>query len=123
MPLRCGKLFLMFCYFSAYVLQSVLSPRVCVYIVTSQFISALYDPTRFCLMCVFTELNLRTPLRAIFVLCDLFHKPAFPIICSLKLISIPKSHLMTKTWKYLDTILSEISHLTVKVGESRSHSK
>ena len=36
-----------------------------------------------------------------------------------KIISIPKSHLMRKFRKYLDTILSrKITHLTVKVVES-----
>ena len=39
---------------------------------------------------------------------------AFP-----KLISIPKFHLMTKIWKYLDTVFSgKITHLTVNVEES-----
>ena len=44
---------------------------------TSQFISSVHDLIRFCLMWVFTELNLRTHLRVIFVL---FYKPAFAII-------------------------------------------
>ena len=48
---------------------------------TSQFISPVHDLTHFCLMWVFTELNLRTPLRAIFVFCVPFYKPTFAIIC------------------------------------------
>ena len=47
---------------------------------TSQFISSVHDLIRFCLMWVFTESNLRTHLRVIFVLCVLFYKPAFAII-------------------------------------------
>ena len=50
------------------------------FIGTSQFISSVHDLTRFCLMLVLTELNLRTHLRAIFVLLVPFYKPAFDII-------------------------------------------
>ena len=56
-----------------------LSESLC-FIGTSQFISPVNDLTRFCLIWVFTELNLRTQLRAIFVLCVLFYKPTFAII-------------------------------------------
>ena len=45
-----------------------------------QLISAIQDLIRFFLMWVFTELNLRTHLRAIFVLCVPFYEPAFTII-------------------------------------------
>ena len=55
------------------------SERFCV-IGTSQFISSVHDLTRFCLMWVFTEFNLRTQMWAIFVLCVPFYKPAFDII-------------------------------------------
>ena len=47
---------------------------------TSQFIFSVDDLTRFCQMEVFTELNLRTHLRTIFVLYVPFYKPAFAII-------------------------------------------
>ena len=50
------------------------------FIGTSQFISSIHDLIRFCLMWVFTELNLRTHLWAIFVLCAPFYKPASDII-------------------------------------------
>ena len=50
------------------------------FIGTSQFISSLYDLTRFFLMWVFTELNFRTHLRGIFVLCVSFYKPVCAII-------------------------------------------
>ena len=81
--------------------------RLC-YIRTSQFISALRDLTRFCMMWVFT-------VRAIFVLCDLFYKPTFPIIYLFE--TYHNFEISSKTWKYLDTILSEkIPYLTVKVG-------
>ena len=48
---------------------------------TSRFISAVHELTRFCPMWGFTELNFWTHLRAIFVLCVPFYKPAFAIIC------------------------------------------
>ena len=51
------------------------------YIGTSPFISALRDSTRFCLMWGLIELNFRSSLRTIFVLCVLFYKPTFAIIC------------------------------------------
>ena len=52
------------------------------FIGTSQFISSIHDLTRFCLMWVFepTELNLRTHLRAIYILFVPFYKLAFYII-------------------------------------------
>ena len=50
------------------------------FIGTSQFISSAHGLTRFCLMWVFTELNLRFHLMAIFVFCSPFYKPAFDII-------------------------------------------
>ena len=85
------------------------------YIQTSQFISTLQDLTRFCMMWIFTELNFRTLLRARFVLCDLFYKPTFLIICLSQ--TYRNFEISSKIWKYLGTILSEkIPHLTVKVG-------
>ena len=51
------------------------------FIGTSQFISSVYDLTRFCLMWVFTEFNLRTHMWAVFALCVPFYKPAFDMIC------------------------------------------
>ena len=50
------------------------------FIGTSQFISSVHDLTRFCLMWVLAELNLRTHLRIIFVLCVPFYKPPFDIV-------------------------------------------
>ena len=50
------------------------------FIRTNQFISLVHDLTRFCLMWGFTELNLRTQLRATHDLCVPFYKPAFAII-------------------------------------------
>ena len=50
------------------------------FIGTSQFISSLYDLTRLCLIWVFTELNFRTHLRGIFVLCVSFYKRVCAII-------------------------------------------
>ena len=46
----------------------------------SQFISPMQYLTRFCFMWDFSELNLRTHLRVIFVLCVPYYKPAFAII-------------------------------------------
>ena len=46
---------------------------------TSQSISAVDDLACFCLMYGFTELNLRTHLRALFVLGVPFYMPAFAI--------------------------------------------
>ena len=40
----------------------------------------MHDLTRFRLMWVFTDLSLRTHLRAIFVLCVPFYKLAFAVI-------------------------------------------
>ena len=50
------------------------------FIGASQFISPILYSTRFCFMWDSTELNLRTHLRVIFVLCVTFYKPAFAII-------------------------------------------
>ena len=50
------------------------------FIEASQFISPVQYMTHFCLMWDFTELNLRTHLRDIFVFCVPFYKPAFAII-------------------------------------------
>ena len=47
------------------------------FIETSPLISSVHDLTRFCLMWVFTEFNLWTHLKAIFILCVSFYKPAF----------------------------------------------
>ena len=47
---------------------------------TSQFISPIHDLTCFFLMWVFGELDLRTHLTTIFVLCVPFYKPAFAMI-------------------------------------------
>ena len=55
------------------------SERLC-FIGTSQFISSVQDLTHFCLMWVLTKLSLQTHLRAIFVLCVPFYRPAFDII-------------------------------------------
>ena len=60
-------------------LEIPFSESLC-FIGTSQSISGVHDLTRFCLMSVFIELNLRTHLRIIFVLCVPFYKPAFAII-------------------------------------------
>ena len=61
-------------------LEIPFSESLC-FIGTSQSISRVHDLTRFCLMSVFIELNLRTHLRVIFVLCVPFYKPAFSAIC------------------------------------------
>ena len=50
------------------------------FIGTNQFISSVRDLSCFCLVWIFTELILRTHLRAIFVLCIPFYKPASGII-------------------------------------------
>ena len=50
------------------------------FIGTSQVISCVHDLTHFCLMWVFTELNLRTHLSALFVLRVTFYKSAFDIM-------------------------------------------
>ena len=50
------------------------------FIGTSQFISPIQYLTRFCFMLDFTELNLRTHFRDIFVLRVPFYKPAFATI-------------------------------------------
>ena len=47
---------------------------------TTQLISAVPNLTRFCLMWGSTEINFRTHLRAIFVLCILFSISAFAMI-------------------------------------------
>ena len=44
------------------------------FIGTSQFISSVHDLTRFCLMWVFTDFNLRTHMWAVFALCFPFYK-------------------------------------------------
>ena len=51
------------------------------FIGTIQFIFSVQDLTRFCLACVFTELNLGTHLWAKFALCIPFYNPAFDITC------------------------------------------
>ena len=50
------------------------------FIGNSQFISSVHDLTRFYLMWIFTEFNLRTQMWAVFVLCVPFYKAAFDII-------------------------------------------
>ena len=50
------------------------------FIGTGQFISSVHDLTRFYLMWVFTDFNLRTLMWAVFALCIPFYKPAFDII-------------------------------------------
>ena len=49
------------------------------FIKTSQFISAVHDLTRFYVIWVFTGINLRTQMWAVFVLCP-FYNPAFDVI-------------------------------------------
>ena len=56
-----------------------LSESLC-FIGANQFISPIQYLTRYCFMWDFTELNLRTHLRNIFVLCVPFYKPTFAII-------------------------------------------
>ena len=51
------------------------------FIGTIQFIFSVQDLTCFCLVCIFTELNLGTHLWAKFVLCIPFYNTAFDIIC------------------------------------------
>ena len=52
----------------------------CLFKGTSHFISAVHGFTRFCIMWVFTELNLRTHFRVTFFLCVPFYNPAYAII-------------------------------------------
>ena len=64
------------------------------FIGTSQFISPVQDLTRFCLIRVFTELNLQTHLRAVFILRDIrFSMLMFWVIrrVSIYLFSMPVS--------------------------------
>ena len=84
MPLEYGKLFWIcfICYLSACLLvrwEIHFNEGLC-FIGTSQFISSVHDLTRFCLLWVFTEFNLRTHLKAIFIPCVPFYKPAFDMI-------------------------------------------
>ena len=50
------------------------------FIGTNQFISTVHGLTRFCLMWGFTESNLQSHLKTIFILCAPFYKPVFVII-------------------------------------------
>ena len=52
----------------------------CLFKGTSHFIPAVHGFTHFCIMWVFTELNLRTHFRATFFLCVPFYNPAYAII-------------------------------------------
>ena len=73
-------LYLLFIYSCLIVhLEIHFSESLC-FIGTSQLISSVHDLICFCLMWVLTKSNLWTPLRAIFVLCIPFYKPAFDII-------------------------------------------
>ena len=81
MPLGYGKLLICcICYFSAHGLNSLFRNSFqweLLFIGTSQPISVVDDLACFCLISGFTELNLQTHLRAIFVLCVPFYMPAF----------------------------------------------
>ena len=70
---------LFFCSYLVVCSEIQFSESLC-FIRTSRFISVVHNLTCFCLIWGFTELILRTHMRALFVLCVYFYKHAFPTI-------------------------------------------
>ena len=108
--------FLFFCSCLIVCSEIPFSESLC-FIGTSQFISAAHDLTRFCLMWSFTELNLRTHLRASFALCVPFYKPIFAIIyLTALLFSIIDALSYNRVSVYLFSMPVSVAQWRVEIG-------
>ena len=90
------------------------------FIGTSQFISSVHDLTRFCLMWVLAELNLRTDLRIIFVLCVPFYKPPFDIVyliaINFSIIDVSSYQEQWRNWGWGDQVQVVRAHRPEKIA-------